>query len=138
MYLVYISLFHNGIRWGNDEFQPLSVNEVFFWSRTPDKDGHNFSDRLGVYQDSPLSSVMRIKETLQGKCVGIKTDIFDDNMKISGFTVDFRCTLENQRGNLVGYFGESARNPTDKNITDFTSILSLYRVVFSEILFYKQ
>lgn len=135
--VVYISLFHNGLRWENDEFHPPSVNEVFFWSRNPSKPGNNFAERLAVYQDVPLGSVNRIEETLLGKCIGIKTDIMYEDNTVNEFSVDFRCPLLNQRGEVVGYFGGISTNPSDKNIADYVNILSLYQVVFSELLFKK-
>lgn len=133
--VIYISLFHNGLKWGNDEFHPPLVNEVFFWRRdsTESQNSREFEARLETFQNIPLDSVQKIYETLNGNCVGIRIDIVG---KLGNeFDIDIRCPLTNQRNEVVGYFGALTRNATNEDITKYTSILSLYQNVFGPVLF---
>jgi len=133
--LIYISLFHNGLRWQNDEFHPPLVNEVFFWRKNTNDDAirKEFNSRLATYQNIPLDSIPRIHETLQGKCVGIRIEL--PGINDGEFDVDLRCPLVNQRNEVVGYFGALTRNPTDEDISKYTNIMALYQPVFAGILF---
>ena len=136
----YVALFHNGVDWANESLHPPYVNKVFQWNREASDINGKISS-LGEYttnveivgntQNIPIDSVAKIYDTLEGRCVGVILNGTQNG-------VELRCPINNQRGNVVGYYAVILSQLDQNQINRFLNLVSLYQIRFSDLLFIEQ